>query len=301
MSIWAQAATYSPTSVPNPRIMDNRWFVSNPDHILSEHAASSINSICLLLQQQTEAELAVVAITDMDSYDADDFAQRLFNHWGIGAKDKNTGVLILLVTGSRDIRIHTGGGLEGLLPDITCDDILDQMVPALSQGDWDNGLYTGAHAILNILTTDEAKAELLLGFVRQTNEASDFITGYLILGFILLILLSIRTYSHTNLPKTDPRRDERLTNLWTGVVLCAIFLPLPMAWLAWWLNRLFKKIGFTPTPASTQSSGRSMGGGYRGGSFGSGSFGRGGFGGGSFSGGSFGGGVSFGGGAGRKF
>ena len=116
-----RAWAYEPENVPMPAAGS---LVSNPDGILSETAVEQINSTCLSLYRQTDVELAVVAIEDMNGYDAANFAQRLFMHWGIGDKQRNTGVLNLLATDSRDIRIHTGGGVEGLRPYATCDQIL---------------------------------------------------------------------------------------------------------------------------------------------------------------------------------
>ena len=140
---------YQPENVPLPQRTSSAYsgFVSNPDGILSPAAVEQINQTCYQLYRTSEAELAVVAIRDIEGYDMADFAQRLFMHWGIGDRQRNTGVLIILATDSRDIRIHTGGGIEGLLPDAACSSIIsDVMVPYLSEDQWDEGIVAG-HAL----------------------------------------------------------------------------------------------------------------------------------------------------------
>lgn len=310
LALAPMAGAYSPESLPNPQLASGS-FVCNPDGILSLQEEADIDNICRALRRQTDVELAVVAIADADGWEAADFAQMVFNRWGIGAKDRNTGAMILLITGSRDIRIHTGGGLEGLLPDALCERIIDEaMLDLLREEQWGTALSAGARAISSILDSDENRAELLLGFVPANSDTSDFICGYLIAAFALLILLAILLYRDMR-PRAyelDEQRMRRQSGTWQLLLLCAIFFPMPVAMLTRWFykhgGREIKamldaeaKIRAAKAAAEAEAARRNGfgGGGFYGGGFGSGR------GGGGFSGGSFGGGMSFGGGAGRKF
>lgn len=300
---------YSPESLPNPMTFSGS-FVCNPDGILSPEEAQHIDYLCHQLRKQTEVELAVIAIQDADGWEAADFAQAVFNRWGIGTKERNTGAMILLIMGSRDIRIHTGGGLEGLLPDALCEQIIDeQMIDPLRAQQWGEALLAGAATINALLTREEVQAELLLGFVPATSETSDFICGYLILALALLILLAILLYRdmRPRAYETDQQRMRRQSSIWQMLFFAAIFFPLPIAMLTRWfykhggreikamLDEEAKRRAAAAAEAARRSNSGFGGGGFYGGGFGGGSHGGG------FSGGSFGGGMSFGGGAGRKF
>lgn len=301
-SLTAFSASYTPSSVPNPKQADSRNFVADPDHLLTREAIMSINQVAAALESQMEVELAVVAIEEMQASYPEQFALDLFNRWGVGKKGRNTGVMILLVTESRDIRIQTGGGMEGLLPDALCEQIIDQaMVPYLSNNQWSDGLLAGASAIYKELNTDAAKAELLLGFVPKSADVSNFLVGYFILSLLVLIVLACWVYRDTNQSPllSERQRQQRAIGSWTLSKLCSIIFPLPVALLALWYYRhggkAIQALQNEISAENERKHPRNSGGGfYIGPGFGGGH-------GGGFSGGSFGGGMSFGGGAGHKF
>ncbi|MCM1035275.1 MAG: TPM domain-containing protein [Paludibacter sp.] len=250
ISLVVIAGGYSPTSVPNPHNADMRWYVANPDHILSANAVAELNSIAAQTERKTEVEMAIVAIEEMTSpADAMDFAQTLFNYWGIGKKGRNTGVLILLVKQSHDIRIHTGGGIEGILTDAVCADILNNdMIPLLADAQWDAGLLAGARALQERLTTDDALQELLLDYHPADSAGIDLLTGYFCLSFFLLILLAIGAYRQlgsNSLALNNIRYRQAQNNLYIYKI-CAIFFPLPCALFWWWYKQAIERLRLLP-------------------------------------------------------
>ena len=241
---------YTPWEIPDPHASSLNNYVANPDNILSESAVEQINHLSAGLDRRAEVEMAVVAIDDMSSQaSAADFAQSLFNAWGIGKSDKNTGVLILLVRNSRDIRIHTGGGMEGVLPDGVCSDIVQNtMIPLLRNGDWDGGMLAGVNVVVEKLTTDSALQELLLPPVSEPSPWGLYLSYYLSFSCLVLILLSFAAYrelnGHRNLQKNIRYRHAR-TTLYIYKV-CAVFFPLPNFFFLKWYKRQVEKIRTTP-------------------------------------------------------
>ena len=68
---------------------------------------------------------------------------------GIGDSKKNNGVLFLIATEDRKMRIEVGNGLQGAIPDGKAGRILDNYVVSyLQNNDWDNGIKNGFNAIL---------------------------------------------------------------------------------------------------------------------------------------------------------
>lgn len=308
LSLWAVAQTF---------------YVSNRDGILSESTVAYLNNICAQVEQIDEVQIAVVAQRQMDASlsggaygDIEGYAQSLFNHLGVGRKGKNTGVLVLLVLETRDIRIQTGGGMEGILPDATCSDIVqNQMIPPMHEGDFDAGITEGVKAIAQRVTTEEAQQELLLSYVPQDSSWIFLLDLYLTFAILLVIYLCWLSYKHFSLEFPTPLNTYRWGKSQMNTVMALVCLfPLPILFYYLWHKRQLSQAysnlsaadrdyidqqealaaAAAKAAAAKAAAQRRHNNHYWGGGFGGGS-------GGSFGGGGFGGGVSFGGGAGGKF
>ena len=153
----ALAGSYRPDEIPNVQRMDRRRYVSNPDGILSAGAVARIDSLCASLRERGLAQVAVVAVDDIEGGDVFSFAVELFRSWGVGSAESDNGLGILLVKELREIRFVTGGGLEGILPDALCKRIqLNYMLPAFREGDYSAGMVAGVEAAAAVLEGGEA-------------------------------------------------------------------------------------------------------------------------------------------------
>lgn len=179
----AGAATYRVEDVPNVQRIDSRRYVSNPDGILSAETVACLDALCALLRERGLAQVAVVAVDNIEGGDTFSFAVDLFDRWGVGGKKSNNGLGILLVRDLREIRFVTGGGVEGVLPDALCKRIqMRYMLPAFRNGDYDAGMLAGV----------EAAAQLLEGGDPDLETGEEELPGWFILflvgGFIVLPL-----------------------------------------------------------------------------------------------------------------
>ena len=102
------------------------------------------------IRAKSKAELVVVTVENLDGMVLEDYAHELFNTWGIGDKEKNNGVLLLvnkettLAGTSGRVRIEVGYGLEGALPDSVCGRILDEKtLPAWDEKEYGRGIVDG--------------------------------------------------------------------------------------------------------------------------------------------------------------
>lgn len=167
------STTYSVATVPNVHLTDSTRFVTNPDGLLSADAEARANAMLQTLMQQTSAEVVCVAVNDIDA-DPDDFATELFRSWGIGKKDKNNGVLMLIVKDKRKVVIRTGTGVEGLLPDGLCGSIIRaNITPKFRQGDYDGGTLGALANISGILSTPEAREEIMSKYANNADANGD--------------------------------------------------------------------------------------------------------------------------------
>lgn len=121
-------------------------YVVDEAHVIQNDEALSQNLEAY--RTETGHQIAVLTVTTLQNESIEDVANQVFRTWGIGDKDRNDGVLILIATEDRKARIEVGYGLEGALPDITANRILDEvMIPSFKEGLYEKGVTDGISAI----------------------------------------------------------------------------------------------------------------------------------------------------------
>ncbi len=129
-------------------------------------------------------------------YDKADYAQRLGEKWGIGKKQLNNGVLILIKPktpySDGQVFITQGYGLEGVIPDITCAQIVDNdILPSFREGDYYGGLDKATSTIM-ALARGEFSAADYAGKAVRTGKGKQKIPLGLILFIVFIIILISR-------------------------------------------------------------------------------------------------------------
>lgn len=130
-------------------------YVSDFAHVLNADATNRLNSLCLEVQQKTGAQIAVVTIKTLDGQPIEDFANKLYQQWGIGPKSDNRGVLILLVTEDHLYRFEVGYGLEPILPDGKVGGFGREALPVLRQGDNGAALWLMTRRVADVIAQDK--------------------------------------------------------------------------------------------------------------------------------------------------
>lgn len=142
--------------------------------------------------QKTGTSVVVVTIPTIGEADVATYVNELYQTWGIGKKGEDKGVLIFLALKERRVRIETGYGVEGILPDGLVGEILDKYaVPFLKKGQYGKGLYNAVAAVSQIIAKD-ANVELT-GEVKayRTPRRRVGRVGLFPLLFLIIILFSL--------------------------------------------------------------------------------------------------------------
>lgn len=138
--------------IPAP---SSEFYVNDTSGVLSGQSKSYIVETNEKLRAQTGAQVVVVTVKTLSGDDLNRFATELFRSYGIGDADRNNGVLLLVVTGDRELRIEVGYGLEGAINDAKAGRLLDEyVVPYLADDKWDEGILNGFNAILREIRTE---------------------------------------------------------------------------------------------------------------------------------------------------
>ena len=126
-----------------------KGWVSDYAGVLSDGTRSKLDSELQELEAKTSAEVAVVIIKNLNGLPIEDYTMRLAESWKIGKKGKDNGVLFLVSVEDKHARIEVGYGLEGILPDGKCGDILrENVVPNFKKNDPQAAVIEGSSAII---------------------------------------------------------------------------------------------------------------------------------------------------------
>ena len=118
-------------------------------------------------ERETTNQIAILTIPTLSGEDIDAFSLRVANEWGIGQKDRNNGILIVLAMQERRVRIEVGLGLESSISNEKAQNIIQsEMIPAFRKGDYAGGLEKGTHRLMQ-----EARSRASSSFLECRVEA----------------------------------------------------------------------------------------------------------------------------------
>jgi len=101
------------------------------------------------IEARTRRQIVVATVPTLGGQDIERYAHDLGGRWGVGHKDRDDGIVILLAPNERLVRIAVGDGLDSVLTDAVCQQIIDEvMLPEFREGRLYEGL-SGAVAALN--------------------------------------------------------------------------------------------------------------------------------------------------------
>lgn len=116
-------------------------------------SASTIAVLSIRLQQiDQKAQVAVLTIPSTQPLSIDEYGIKLAEKWKVGHKGIDNGVILIVATQDRKIRIEVGRGVEDKLNDSEAAIIVrDTIAPYLKKGDWDDGVTAGVEAIIKAI------------------------------------------------------------------------------------------------------------------------------------------------------
>jgi uncharacterized protein len=167
--------------------------------VIPADVESAMENLSREILQKTGISLVVATVKSVGDSDPDTYANELYEHWGIGKKGEDKGVLILLALEERWVRIETGYGVEGILPDGLVGSIRDQyVVPLLKQGKYGTGLFNGMVAVGRVIAKD-AGVKIGEGYqprvpvrTRMSSRRGSGIFPLLLLVFVVFSMFSRR-------------------------------------------------------------------------------------------------------------
>jgi len=191
----------------SPLFAQDVKFPSQPEGYVNDYAGlltaadkKAISKLALELEEKTTAQLAVVTLKTVRPETIEGYAVKLFQKWGIGQKGKDNGILLLIVINDREVRIETGYGLEGALPDVICNKIIQNIIiPNFKSQNYSKGIHDGAYAVINLVAKEYnvqitgGESTVYNNLHEEQNVSSD-ILGLIVWLVIIILLFSSRLW-----------------------------------------------------------------------------------------------------------
>ena len=249
----------------------NDGFITDTVPLLDTAQDAELEQILQTYKQQTSNEIAVLIVRSLEGEEIADSAVEVGRKWGIGTKENDNGILMVIAYEDRRMFIATGYGLEGAVPDIVAAGIVEKdIAPLFREGDYYGGIRAGIEALQKHIG-GEYTAERYASGSGDASGFGQFLFFLLFIGFDFLVAIFGRSKSW-----------------WLGgVVGAAVGIVLAFLYVWWWSIPVLAGLGLFFDYLVSRGGGtrgRRGGGMWLGGPRGGGG-GFGGFGGGSFGGG----------------
>jgi len=169
-------------------------------HLLSPEQVAQLDAKLAALETQSQRQLVVATIPDLQGYEIEDYGYQLGRAWGIGDKARNDGAVLIVAPTERKVRIEVGYGLEGILTDALTSLIIQrEVIPRFKAGDYPGGIIAAADQIIAQLQlpADQAQAVAAQAAAQQqANNAPQFDFGFwlwLVIFVLFFVLPFIRS------------------------------------------------------------------------------------------------------------
>jgi uncharacterized protein len=174
---------------PNPPRLYNNLSAEYSD-LLSPDQARELEAKLVNFAEQTSNQVVVVVVDDLSGYEPWEYCAKLGDKWKVGQEKEDNGIIILIKPtggkGERKTFIATGRGLEGAIPDYTCNEIVEnELLPNFKNGEFYKGITESLDVLLAL-----AKGEYDSDEYAKKNKKDNI---WIVLGvlFVIFILVAI--------------------------------------------------------------------------------------------------------------
>ena len=190
------------TVIPVAPVHAEQWqklnvqgYVNDFAGVLDPATIEELTRLCTEVDQKAKAQIAVVTIKSLEGDAVQDFANHLFQKWGVGYKGTDRGVMVLVAVGDHQYWTEVGYGLEPILPDGKVGGFGRDMLPLLRQGNYNGALLQMASQIAEVIAQESHVSLNTLAqspaipFGRQRGGQEVHLTAGQILFLLILLVV----------------------------------------------------------------------------------------------------------------
>jgi uncharacterized protein len=163
--------------------------------ILSTEQVAVLEDSLVQFARQTSNQIVVVTLSSLNGYDPGDMAYRIGESWGVGQKDKNNGIVVLVKpkTGNEkgQVYVSVGYGLEGVIPDALANGkIIDnEMIPRFRENDYFGGIMSGTRVIMSLSRGEYTAEQYQKDSGKKGSGGGGLAIAILIFLFVILPMM----------------------------------------------------------------------------------------------------------------
>jgi uncharacterized protein len=169
-------------AVPTDLFPQQQGLITDQANILDQTARTEIKQAVLPLYEKGQAEIAIVTINSLNDYPIEDYTLDLGRFWGVGNKELNNGIVLLIAPNDKQARIEVGYGVEGYLTDAESSWIIQDTLPFFRENQFSEGTV---FAVKNIISSLEVEY-LPQRTTTNTTDILQSVFPFIIFGFIWL-------------------------------------------------------------------------------------------------------------------
>ena len=190
-----------------PLMMVAQWLPTKSNHLLTDYSGviekgrgQAIEQRLVAFADSTSNQVAVVITPTLGGDDVMAVAQRIGESWGVGQEEFDNGVVILIKSKTAEenwgeVAIATGYGVEGVLPDVFCKHIIDDMVGPLGEGNYAKAIEQALDVLLPVLAGEYSYAQYRKD-ERRKMLLSGLVSLLVIGGLVVLLVWYARKHPH---------------------------------------------------------------------------------------------------------
>jgi hypothetical protein len=144
-------------AVSRPPLPPPGSYVADMVGVIDPESKRWLDAYSAGLARRYGAELGILVVDSLQGESVEHFATRTFKSWGLGRKNKNDGLLLLLAIKDHRSRLEVGYGLEYLFTPETCLRILEDMQPSLRGKEYGKALRDAGLTIGSIFNGAQLK------------------------------------------------------------------------------------------------------------------------------------------------
>lgn len=183
--LWVVLAFFLPSALAIEEVIPPppRQYFNDEAGVVSPEEAARLNQQLAEYEKATTNQIVVAIYPKMLSPSSiEDYTVRVAEKWGVGQKGRDNGAVLFVFIENRKVYIQVGYGLEGVLTDYLCHQIIqNEIIPSFKEGNFTEGIVKGTEALM-AAAKDEYKAP------DPEEEEDSWFEDLLLLAFFLWIL-----------------------------------------------------------------------------------------------------------------
>lgn len=161
-------------------------FVTDNANMIDPSYETRITQLAQKIEKENTVEISVVTIESLEGESREMYAEELFERAGIGKKDKDNGLLILVAKKEREYRFEVGYGLESIITDSMKVNIGSRIIePNFKNGEYGRGIYESMLVIEGLLKGNE---EIISKYSMPQTYTVQVSNEWIVIIFIALII-----------------------------------------------------------------------------------------------------------------